>query len=835
MRRFVLTPSLSTIVMFVLLSLPDTSSAAPPQIRSVNIRGLQIGATTVLTLDGTDLIPAPRICLNDQILECSVDPQSTPARVIVSIPLPESTVPGIRPLRLITTEGISNSQLVGLDRFPQIPIAESIAVRPVAVHGSVPGSGFSRTTFQGTAGEDVIIEVEARRLGSKLRPVIHVYDGRRVQVAWASPSITLAGDARILLKLPRDDTYTIEVHDAQYAPPGPSYFRLKVGQWQFADLAFPPAIARGQESTVDLLGNVAGMRVPLRINAVLVVPVPCPNPAVAGGLPPSVLASSLPELVKLPGDQPMPLPGVPIAVSGRLTASSQRDRYLLPAQTGAKLLLEVFAERIGSRIDAVLEIRNPQNAVVASSDDMPNSTDPRLEYTVPAGQESLEITVRDNLNLGGDASIYRLVVTSVDAPQRHFDVVVKSDTVNVAAGERHVLEAFVNRQAYDGPIQLQVANMDGIAVEGTVIPAGANGSLVTVINNGETIAAAVLHMSAQSPEGDLVQPVRIESTPDDRTPLWMREQVAFATTPRASSPFQVTMANEASLTQLVMASKPVITLKLVRPSATYGPIRLALVTSQPPPRLNGQLNPNLAVRAEKAVEIPVDNAVKAAGDALAAILKQLGEATQQAQVAQGDAKVAADAKVTELTAKKSAAETALLDAESKAIYQVDYSVIAPASLLESSCDISIRAELLNPERNTVLRTAYAPVKRMPVLNPLSIAITGTGPFEATLDPAAGAIVKIPARIERFAGYAGAVTVTVTGLPAGVTAGNVPVKPDESEFTVEVKFPAKFALMDSAVIDSIKFTATGPPDPQSGNIPVKSPEVTVPIKITKPAA
>jgi hypothetical protein len=337
-------------------------------------------------------------------------------------------------------------------------------------------------------------------------------------------------------------------------------------------------------------------------------------------------------------------------------------------------------------------------------------------------------------------------------------------------------------------------------------------------------------MSARSPDGTIVRPVRIESTADDRSPVWLRQQFAIATTPKPAAPFRAELPNEASLVQLTMASKPTLALKLQRPPSTFGPIRVSLAISQPVPRQNGQPNQNLAIRAEKPVEIPVDNAVKAAGDALAAIEKQLAESVKQAQGAQGDAKPAADAKVTELAEKKTAAQAVLADAEAKAVYQVDYAFIVPASIVETACDVAVRAELLNPERNTVLRTTYTPVKRLVVVNPLSIKLATPGPFETILDPKAGASVKISATIERLADYKGDVTVTAAGLPPGVTIANVIVKGDQTDFSLEAKLPANFAV---AEITGVKLTATGPPDPQSGNIPVKSAEVAIAIKINKP--
>ncbi len=809
-----------------------TASAAmarPPEIRNLDLRALQSGAATKLTMDGADLLPAPKFFLDDQPLEVQIDPASTAARVIATVTLPAAIPSGVGQLRLSTQDGFSNSLLVGVDRFPQAALTPELAAVNVAVHGSVPGSGVSKTTFAGKAGEEVILEVESRRLGSKLRPVIHLYDSRRVQVGWASASPMLAGDARIMVKLPKDDRYTVEVHDANYAPPGPSFFRLKIGQWQFADLAFPPAIPRGQEVKLELLGNVPGMTQTLTSQSRELLPIL--NPAVTSGLPPTVTVSTLPELIKT-AEQPMNLPGVPVAVSGRLQAAGQIDRFALPVTPGTKLTCELFAERIGSRVDGSLEMRNKQGGVLAANDDSPNTTDPKLEFIVPADLDVLEITVRDQLDLGRPDSIYRLVITNAGDPQPGFDVVAKTDVVNSPAGETTVLQVLAARQNYDGPILLKAEGVPpGMILSNLEIPAGANGTLLTFASTGEAPAQLVTRLIAQTPDGAIERRVRIDTTPDDRTPPWMRERFALAATPKPEAPFQLAMTDEAAPSQLVLSSKPALALKITRPPTQLGPVRLSLLTSQTVPKINGQPNPALLVRAEKAVEIPVDNMVLAAGNAFLAISKQHSDAVQQAQAAQGDAKVAADTKAADLAAQRSAAEAKLREAEMKAVYQTAYTVIVPSVVGQASCDVSLRAELLNPERNVVLRTVYLPVKRLSVLNPLVLKLDGPLPLAADFDPAKGASIKLTAKIERLAGYQGDVTVTVLGLPPGVTAANAVVKADQTDFMTEIKVPANFAGTD---LTGIKLAAAGPPDPLSGNISVKSTEPEVTIKLNRPS-
>ncbi|MBC7817856.1 MAG: hypothetical protein IAG10_13270, partial [Planctomycetaceae bacterium] len=657
----------------------------------------------------------------------------------------------------------------------------------------------------------------------------------------ALPSRTLAGDCRIATKLPRDGQYTIEIHDLQYAPPGVSFFRLKVGQWQFADLAFPPAVTRGQEVALELLGTTGGAKLPFKAPTDGdVIPTAFPNPQVASGPPPSVLLSSLTELVEsnvATGVPPVasqasstgepPVPTIPVAISGRLDAPGQLDQYRFAVVPGAKLTFEVFAERLSSRIDAVLELRNKDGGVLAANDDGPMSIDPRLEFTVPAGLDTLIVVLRDSLEVANEQAIYRLVVTNADKPTSEVIATAKSDVTNIASGESQVFEVNVSRRGYDGPLQLSLGQLPpGVTATGTEILAGASGTLLTLTGAGDAASQLVTSLMLKSPDGTVSARVRTDVPADDRTPVWLREQFAIAATPKSATPFQIAWADAQPMTQLALMSKPAIPVKFVRPPGMLGPIRLTFVTSQLEPRVNNQPNLILALRPERVVEVPVDPPVVAAINALKALDTQLAEAVKQAAVAQGDAKTAADAKVADLTTKKTAAETAVREAEAKAPSTSELALVIPSVLPESSCDVAIKAELLNPERNIVLRTAYSTVRRLAVLNPIAVKLSGTTTIEQTLDPKAGAVVKLTGKIERLAGFKGDVNLTLTGQPGGVAITNVAINADQTDFALELRFPVNFAAGE---VKGIKLIATGPPDPLTGNQPIRT-EVELIVKL-----
>jgi hypothetical protein len=63
----------------------------------------------------------------------------------------------------------------------------------------------------------------------------------------------------------------------------------------------------------------------------------------------------------------------------------------------------------------------------------------------------------------------------------------------------------------------------------------------------------------------------------------------------------------------------------------------------------------------------------------------------------------------------------------------------------------------------------------------------------------------------------------------LSAPSLALKPEDTAIALELKVPANFA---AAEIPNLKLTAAGPPDPLSGNQPVRAPEVGFTIKLLK---
>ena len=205
-----------------------------------------------------------------------------------------------------------------------------------ALDGSLTGGTILRTVFDGKAGQRVVVDLESRRLGSKLNPVVHLLDARNAKIAWGQTNPVIAGDAR-LATLPSDGRYTVELHDALYCGAEPGEFRLKIGDLHFADGVFPLGGRRGTKGLFELIGtNLApGQMVEADLaGGALVLPAHWPSGQLLTGSAPPILVGDVPEIVEHSAGPNLQSVAAPAAIDGRLLAAREEDRYLIGVTPG---------------------------------------------------------------------------------------------------------------------------------------------------------------------------------------------------------------------------------------------------------------------------------------------------------------------------------------------------------------------------------------------------------------------------------------------------------------------------------------------------------------------
>jgi hypothetical protein len=748
--------------------LPARLAAAEPSIRSLSVRGLQIAGTTTVMVDGDDLGTGPRLLLPFPAQQ-QLQPGAADKRAAFAITLGGDVEPGYYQLRVVTAGGVSLPAVIAVDRLPQRPLAPSVEQLPTALHGVVTGSTVVETSFSGKAGQRVLAEVEAQRLGNKLRPILHLYSPKRVQLAWAWTTPALFGDARLEATLPEDGTYTVALHDAEYAAPAPGFFRLRIGQWPGVDQVFPPVVGTGPQS-VELLGPAAPARLDFTVSpGSTVLPLPWPKEGTWSGPRPFVTVASHPELVGQPAaGKPQDLPAGPVGVSGRLLTPFAEDRYRLSVTPGSKVRLEVFAERYGSPLDATLVVRNEAGGELARAEDSPGSLDPVLEYAVPGNVTSVVVGVVDSQGRGGPHGVYRLTVDPEGAPSAPADyrLLTPAQRVLLPVGGSVVVPVVIERRGFRGAVEVSAAGLPpGVRLENATILPGADGTLVTVRRGDAAGDAIVTTWRGRADDGQERTAV-VEGHPLERLQPWLATEVAVAPTTAKAADFQVEWRGLPADAGFVPAGKLALPVQLTRPTSD-ALVRLTLLTSQVPQLLNGQPNPALALRPERPVELA--------------------------------------AKVTE----------------------GEVTMLVPPELPAPVYDVTVQADLLAPNRQTVLATAYAPVRRLPVRPSLVVQLAGVPRIEAKLDPKTGTIFEVRGRVERREGLTGDVTVTLAGLPPGGRVDPVVVKAPAADFTVKGVLPPN---VPPGEVRGLKLSATAAPDSKQPNVRVRSRDVEVTLAI-----
>ncbi|MFN7543775.1 MAG: PPC domain-containing protein, partial [Acidobacteriota bacterium] len=469
-------------------------AAAPPVVTDLQPRGAKKGRPFTLTLVGRELSDVLRIhstmpaTFTPLSAEIPAGMMATPGRYASFLVEPKSDLAtGVFPIRIETAGGISNIQLFSIGEFPElqeeetkpnsndsIEAAQSLPASAVTVTGTLRGAERDFYRIPGKAGERRVIEVEGRRIGSAIDPVVRVFDQSGRQLAKSEDAPLLGLDARVDLKLPKDGFYYVEVHDARFSTQGANFYRLKSGSYDYPADLFPLGGKRGEIVEVSLGASTQ------RVDLTKVEPgrklayVSVPN---AAALPLPFDVGEFPE-VREPVADALKLP---VTINGRIAKPGETDRYELNVTPGGKLMLEIKAREMGtSKLMAVVDVTDMAGKRLARAGDEPlpdnlyavgaskTAGDPYLFLEVPKDVNKIQVSIEDLALRGGQHFAYRLIARPA---AEEFTLSVNTPLVNVPAGGSVFVPVTIDRKGYMGPVRVRVKNApEGLIVEGGRIP-----------------------------------------------------------------------------------------------------------------------------------------------------------------------------------------------------------------------------------------------------------------------------------------------------------------------------------------------------------------------------
>jgi hypothetical protein len=475
--------------------------AAAPVITELQPRGAERGHAFTLTVTGRDLPSDAKIfsTLPASFTLVKSDTPAMPGRSIEFLVEPKSDIsPGVYPIRIESPKGISNVLLFTIGTYPEvteeesrpyarpnlndsIETAEAIQSSPVTVNGTLRGAERDVFRVYGKAGERRVFEVEARRCGSAIDPVLRILDGNGKQLAISDDAPGAGLDPRIDFTFPREGNYYVEVHDARFSKQTQNFYRLKMGSYAYADGIFPLGGKRGEATEVTFFGT--NLKTPVKTTVDLrniaaekrLTTVALPDSPV---LPVNFAVSDLPELIG-PIDGLLPVPSV---MNARLSKPGQIDRYKIQVEPEETLLFELQARELGtSLLEGIITVYDGSGKKLDSAGDKPlpedvfavqgssrTSSDPFLNLKVPKDVHEITVTVEDLAERGGPLYGYRL---STRRDAEDFKLALAEPYINIPAGGTAILNVVADRRGYDGPIQLTIPDLpQGIQIDGGLIP-----------------------------------------------------------------------------------------------------------------------------------------------------------------------------------------------------------------------------------------------------------------------------------------------------------------------------------------------------------------------------
>ncbi len=572
-----------------------SAAAAPPTVKGTTPFGVTRDVATEVTFEGSNLKGAPELVAPFGFtVKPAAGPNTDAAHWKVSITVAPDSPMGAYPIRVRTEEGISNPILFSVGQLPQVSEVEENsafeAAQPIpalaVVEGQTAGNDVDFFRFTGKKGQQIVVDAQCARIGSGVDPTIRLTSAARAYIASADDTPGLLTDARLVATLPEDTDYVIEISDSRYQGGGRPIYRLVVGPVPMAEEVYPIGGRRGECLGVELRG---GTMPGLFAAAVKLDPSPgstlallrvegARSPLEVESLTP-LLVGEIPEL-REPAD-PTAAPvraAVPVALNGRIDPAGDEDRFVLAVTPGQKLRIEVDASDYGSALDGTLQVLGGKGEVLATADDTapPSpgkgkkappiaSPDPSLDFTVPAGQSEITLTMRDLEGRGGLSFPYRIRVVPATAG---FELALDDPQVSIPRGGTAAVGVSVVRKGYNGPIALTVASPPaGLTVQpGTIAEGQLVGSLTltAAADAGSSPAWLAVIGEGKGPDGPITARAQKTIVFASQTVLTTCKQTQIGLASALASPGPVTLRATAATIEVAHGFGAMVPLALDR-------------------------------------------------------------------------------------------------------------------------------------------------------------------------------------------------------------------------------------------------------------------------------
>lgn len=364
--------------------------------------GGQAGTTIEIEAGGLNINKAKKVVFNHPGIKGEVSPviessttkrkrrrltdQSSPQladKVKIKVTIDKSVPCGLYDLRLQSSKGLSNKLPFEVSSYPNfienkrssMKNPNKVTTLPVVLCGYVAPGEIDYFQFAGRKGETIVASVKGRQLVPYIadavpgwfQSVIKIIDSKGREIAFSDDYYHNV-DPVIITTLPKDDNYTLMIHDAIFRGREDFNYRIQLGVIPFVTGRYPAYGVVGKKVNQHLEGvNLGATKVTAKAQTEGYNTLSYTNNI---GTSNDVPFYALPKGVKLiqyPKERATL--AIASAIADSLTSSERIKRYKIEAEKRVPIIVELIGRRNGSRIDAVLRLRDRYGNIVAAVDD----------------------------------------------------------------------------------------------------------------------------------------------------------------------------------------------------------------------------------------------------------------------------------------------------------------------------------------------------------------------------------------------------------------------------------------------------------------------------------
>ncbi|HYF36075.1 MAG TPA: PPC domain-containing protein, partial [Prosthecobacter sp.] len=413
---------LKLLTAFALAAAP-MAQGAYPEFTGTKPNGGQRGTEWKLTVTGSRLADFESlIFFSPGFTVKSVDKVEN-NKVDLTVAVGPEVQPGNHLVRLRTKTGISHARQIFVGPFANVeekePNTEFDAAQPITLNQTVEGLitnedvDYYKLTVK--KGQRISLEIDGLRLGyTTFDPYVAVLDKDRFEKVFSDDTILHRQDGYCSFVAEYDGDYYLMVRESSYRGSSNSFYRLHVGSFRRPDVVYPAGGKIGSTTKVRFIEKTESfeedVKLPAEADPSFMLystkePAPSGNPFRLVPFDNALEAEPNNEQAKATAAAT----GEPVALNGVIEAPGDIDFFKVPLKKGQQVVLQVFAQSLGSPLDSVVGVFNEKGGSLGGNDDGGGRRrlDSKQTINVPADGNYF-VRVTDHLERGGPNFVYRI-------------------------------------------------------------------------------------------------------------------------------------------------------------------------------------------------------------------------------------------------------------------------------------------------------------------------------------------------------------------------------------------------------------------------------------------